>query len=154
MQRCTLKAFSEFSENRGHARVQVTPLERICRQRFSLERRITRSSVLQNSQKCWIGKNQARLGARHPLEHETQCPARASIIPLERTSKQNKNAGSTISTLERQSPCSSVSPNFGNSRFEPQAQNQVLNHKFRSSWANFPVNTSKLILQHDSKLNQ
>ena len=97
MQRCTLKIFSELSVNRGHDWASITPLERKSRQRFPPERRLRCSSVLQNSQECWIGENHARLGARHPLERKTQGHAWASITPLERTPKQCKILGARIS---------------------------------------------------------
>ena len=66
-----------------------------------------------------------------------QTPARADC-------KHNKSAGYTNFPLERQLPCLSGSPKSRIPRFELQAQNQVLMHQIRSSWANILENTSKL----------
>ena len=106
--------------------------------------------------------------ARWTLERETQVLARACIPLLERTLNTCKVLDTRISrsgvtfparadcmnsvgTLERGILRSSVSPKSKNSRFEPQAQDSILMHQNRSSWANFLENTSKPIILHVSK---
>ena len=108
-------------------------------------------------------QNSRLIGARYPLECETQVLARACIPPLERTVNTCKVLDTCISrssvtfppqadcmntgcTLERGVPRSSVSPNSGKFRFEPHAQNQLLKNQIRSSWANFLENTWEPII--------
>ena len=79
------------------------------------------------------------MGARHPLERVTQVLAQACKPPLEWTVNTTK-------VLDTQISRSSGSPKSGITKFEPQAQNQVLIYQIRSFWANFLENTLKLII--------
>ena len=142
MQRCTLKAVSEYSEKQSPARAQVYPLERTCNEGI-------RSSVNYPARAyCkstgWV---------KSPLDRRST-PARSwdTCLRLSAQSSaradcktEQRNTGCLDSTLERQFPRSSGSAKSGNSRLHLQAKNQVPKHQNRSSWVEFPENTCKHI---------
>ena len=148
MQGCTFKSIADCSENRGHARAYVTPLERTCRQGYPLERQIPRSSVLQ---KYWMGEISARrtLDARSSLRHMTplerpilrssaQSSARADCKTVQRYWMLGFHARASLSPLERK--C-----RIWKTQIAPPSSNQVLITQNSTSWAEFPENICKHI---------
>ena len=157
MQRCGQKTVSEFSEKQSHARAQVTPLERTCRQRYTLERIITRSSVLQKQSKVLDRWNLRSPTAHRPLELETQASARAPSPPLERIVKQCRDAGCSNSPLERHFPRSSGSAKSGNPRLHLQAKTKFSQFKTRTLGLNFQKRfflTQNIMVQSSILRNQ
>ena len=169
MQSCTLKHFSKFSENMGLAQAWLSTLERTCSQRSSARAWLLSLKRTVNSRKVLDACNSRLMGARPPLQRETQVLARACIPSLERTVNIWKVLDTRIScssvsfparagrmysecTLEREVLRSSVGPKSGISRLNLQAQIQHLKHQIRFFWANFLKNTLKLIIWHVSKI--
>ena len=141
MQKCTLKHFSNFAENRGLARAWLSPLERTCRQRGFARAWLTSLERAANSRKVLVARFSRSMDAQPMIERETQTLARAQITSLERTANHMNfwayafHARAWLSTLERKcmySECtlerealrSSVDPKFGIFRL-------ILKHKIQ-----------------------
>ena len=161
MQRCLGKHFSNFAEDKVHARAWVSPLKQICRKESPLERGLPRSSELQTYEKVLDARNSRSIGAWPPLERVTQTLARAWIPPLEWTVKHTnfwiyafharawllpleRKCMYSGFTLERESPRSSVGQMSGKSRLTSKHETRPPTNLNSFFWAKSLENTSKL----------
>ena len=153
MQRCTLKHFSKFLENRGLAWAWLSTLERTCRQRIyarawlpSLERTIN----FMKSTRCM----QFTLDGRSTSAWTWDSGPRSSVNSLAWADcKRKKLLGTYISrssttfharaevhdskgTLEREVLRSSVGPISGIFWFIPKHKTQLYKPQIQSFWAN------------------
>ena len=151
MQRCTLKHFTKFLENKGLARAWLSTLERTCRQRISARAWLT---SLERTAKVLDACYSRSMGDRPPLERETQVLARAYIPSLKWTINTCKVLDTRISRssvtllaradymnlecmLEREVPRSSMDPKSGISKFVSKHETQHSTHQNSTSWAHF-----------------